>query len=103
MQYASSDMRTCKAAASASENTATGEMFRSRHARMIRTAISPRLAIRILRNIRRYLLGSWCFELLKRSVGHKCKAQSTKYKALTQILNLVSFQTTTEFAGRRGS
>src|SRR5262245_50068636 len=46
MGYASSARRTWSAVRSHSENTATGEMSISRQARMIRTAISPRFAMR---------------------------------------------------------
>src|SRR5215207_2986228 len=52
MCAASSASRTCGARASASLYTATDAMPSSRHARMMRRAISPRLAIRILLNIR---------------------------------------------------
>src|SRR5215213_8332215 len=48
MCTASSARRTWRAARSQSEYTATAPMFMSRQARMMRTAISPRLAIRIL-------------------------------------------------------
>src|SRR2546421_10532486 len=51
MQTASSARRTCSAAESAVEKTATVLMPISWQARMIRTAISPRLAINILLNI----------------------------------------------------
>jgi hypothetical protein len=51
MQIASSAMRTCIASASAVECTATVAMPISRAARITRSAISPRLAIRILSNI----------------------------------------------------
>ena len=51
MQTASSAKRTWSARASASEWTATVLIPSSRHARMMRRAISPRLAMRILRNI----------------------------------------------------
>src|ERR671920_804170 len=51
MQIASSAMRTCMASASAVECTATDWMPISRQARTTRSAISPRLAIRILSNI----------------------------------------------------
>src|SRR5262249_10090674 len=44
-------MRTCGARRSGSENTATERIPISRQARITRTAISPRLAIRILRNL----------------------------------------------------
>src|SRR6188508_2710429 len=47
MPTASSAMRTWRAARSPSEKTATDARPRSRQARIIRTAISPRLAIRI--------------------------------------------------------
>src|SRR5437868_11977719 len=47
MRYASSAYRTWMAPASASEYTAAVAMPSSRHARMTRIAISPRLAIRI--------------------------------------------------------
>ena len=46
MQYASSANFTCSASASASEYTATDLMPSSLQARTIRTAISPRLAIK---------------------------------------------------------
>src|SRR5262250_1665456 len=46
MGYASSAMRTWSASRSASENTATDAMPCSRHARITRTAISPRFATR---------------------------------------------------------
>src|SRR6056297_1168480 len=52
MQIASSAMRTCMASASAVECTATVCTPISRAARMTRSAISPRLAMRILLNIR---------------------------------------------------
>ena len=51
MQIASSAMRTCIASASAVEWTATVLMPSSRQARWIRSAISPRLAIRIFLNM----------------------------------------------------
>src|SRR3954463_5931765 len=44
-------MRTCIASRSSSEYTATVVMPSSRHVRMTRTAISPRLAIRTLVNM----------------------------------------------------
>src|SRR5688572_21814806 len=47
-------MRTCRAARSTSEYTATAPMPISWHARMMRTAISPRFAIRIFLNIGDY-------------------------------------------------
>src|SRR5690242_3188072 len=47
MAYASSAVRTCSAARSHSENTATDRSPISRQARAMRTAISPRFAIRI--------------------------------------------------------
>src|SRR3954463_13722056 len=50
MQTDSSAKRTCSASASAVECTATVAMPSSRHARMTRSAISPRLAIRIFLN-----------------------------------------------------
>src|SRR5689334_17330297 len=50
MQTASSAKRTCSASLSAVECTATVPMPNSRQARMIRSAISPRLAIRIFLN-----------------------------------------------------
>src|SRR5690606_41171998 len=50
MQTLSSASRTCIESASAVECTATVAMPMSRQARAIRNAISPRLAIRILRN-----------------------------------------------------
>src|SRR5690606_21355765 len=51
MQTDSSAMRTCMASASAVECTATVAMPISRQARITRSAISPRLAMRILSNI----------------------------------------------------
>src|SRR5262249_47985229 len=51
MQTLSSARRTCMASASAVECTATVAMPSSLHARSTRSAISPRLAIRILSNI----------------------------------------------------
>src|SRR4030081_1878490 len=52
MQTLSSARRTCMASASAVECTATVAMPSSLHARSTRSAISPRLAIRILSNMR---------------------------------------------------
>src|SRR5687767_5641391 len=51
MQTASSASSTCLSSRSAVECTATVLMPISRHARRMRSAISPRLAIRILLNI----------------------------------------------------
>src|SRR3954454_15367677 len=51
MQTLSSARRTCIASASAVECTATIEMPSSLHARRTRSAISPRLAIRIFSNM----------------------------------------------------
>src|ERR1700691_5218422 len=51
MQTLSSASRTCMASASAVEWTATVGIPSSLHARRTRSAISPRLAIRILSNI----------------------------------------------------
>src|SRR5215475_7380152 len=56
MQTASSANRTCSEFRSASEYTATVEIPSSLHAQMTRRAISPRLATRILLNIRVGLL-----------------------------------------------
>src|SRR5271165_6796483 len=53
MQTLSSASRTCMASASAVECTATVAMPSSLQARSTRSAISPRLAIRILSNIAR--------------------------------------------------
>src|SRR5258707_15853438 len=50
MQTSSSANRTCRLSVSAVEWTATVLMSISAHARMIRRAISPRLAIRIFLN-----------------------------------------------------
>src|SRR6056297_1035115 len=52
MHTVSSAMRTCIASASAVEWTATERMPISRAARITRSAISPRLATRILSNMR---------------------------------------------------
>src|SRR5215467_8241425 len=51
MQTLSSARRTCMASASAVECTATVAMPISLHARLTRSAISPRLAIRTFSNI----------------------------------------------------
>ena len=51
MQTFSSAKRTCKASASAVEWTATERKPISRQARITRSAISPRLAIRTFLNI----------------------------------------------------
>src|SRR5688500_11286563 len=51
MQIASSAKRTCRAPASTSECTATVATPSSRQARITRMAISPRFAIRTLRNM----------------------------------------------------
>src|SRR5580700_9332668 len=51
MQIASSAIWTCIELASISEYTATVRMFNSLQARMMRTAISPRLATRIFSNM----------------------------------------------------
>src|SRR5439155_3612183 len=53
MQTSSSANRTCSDSRSASEYTATVSTPSSRHARMTRSAISPRLAMRTLLNMRR--------------------------------------------------
>src|SRR5579859_5142387 len=50
MRYASSATRTCRAVLSASEYTATTRTPSARQVRAMRTAISPRLAIRIFPN-----------------------------------------------------
>src|SRR5512142_3174618 len=50
MGYASSARRTCIASRSGSLYTATERIPRSRHARMTRTAISPRFAMRTFSN-----------------------------------------------------
>src|SRR5262245_33384825 len=55
MQTLSSARRTCIASASAVEWTATVAMPSSLHARWMRSAISPRLAIRTLSNISWFL------------------------------------------------
>src|SRR5260370_31374813 len=59
MQNASSASRTCSEPRSASEYTATVLSPSSRHARMTRTAISPRFAIRTLENIAKSDSRSW--------------------------------------------
>ena len=51
MHTLSSARYTCSACLSAVEYTATVLMFMARHARMMRTAISPRLAMRIFSNM----------------------------------------------------
>src|ERR1051326_8699339 len=55
-KYASSALETCSAPRSTSEKTATVAMPISRQARMTRTAISPRLAMRTLVNIAETLI-----------------------------------------------
>jgi len=55
IRAASSAMRTCSEVRSASEYTATLAIPISRRVRITRTAISPRLAIRILRNMQERL------------------------------------------------
>src|SRR5438874_1037574 len=57
MHTDSSASRTCSESRSASLKTATVAMRSSRHARMTRSAISPRLAIRTLRNTRSFAAG----------------------------------------------
>src|SRR5450631_1518071 len=52
MRYASSACSTCSACASIDEWTATVRIARRRQVRITRQAISPRLAIRILSNMR---------------------------------------------------
>src|SRR5579872_7269431 len=59
MHTLSSASRTCMASASAVEYTATVEMPSSLQARNTRSAISPRLAIRILSNIVPLNMGEW--------------------------------------------
>src|SRR5437870_3987914 len=56
MQTSSSAKRTCSECSSASEYTATVLMPSSRHAQMMRRAISPRFAISILLNMKSALL-----------------------------------------------
>src|SRR5258708_21161596 len=51
MQTSSSANRTCSEFSSASEYTATVRTPSSRHAQMMRRAISPRLAMRIFLNM----------------------------------------------------
>src|ERR1700712_3771389 len=51
MEMASSARRTCRLSTSASEYTATQPTPSRRQVRMMRQAISPRFAIRILSNI----------------------------------------------------
>src|SRR5438552_113255 len=91
MQWASSDMRTCRAFASASEKTATGAIPRSRQARITRTAISPRLAIRIFLNIDwslKFVLGTLCFVLVLRmsqSRRTKYTVPSSKHELKPQV------------------
>src|ERR1700740_1853727 len=55
-KYASSALPTCRAARSTSEKTATEAMPISRHARMTRTAISPRFAMSTLLNMAETLI-----------------------------------------------
>src|SRR5438045_3552120 len=59
MHTLSSASRTCMASASAVECTATVEMPSSLHARSTRSAISPRLAMRILSNMLSQLRREW--------------------------------------------
>src|SRR4029453_17509208 len=73
MHTASSANRTWSAVASAVERTATVRMPSSRQARMTRRAISPRLAMRILRNIASGGLEAeqWLTELPRLPVLHQ--------------------------------
>src|SRR5690349_4946155 len=70
-RYASSALLTCRAARSTSEKTATEAMPISRHARMTRTAISPRFAMRTLVNITETLIVTIRFRRL-RERDHAC-------------------------------
>src|SRR5713226_3307704 len=77
MHTASSAKRTCSALRSASEWTATVAMPSSLHAQITRSAISPRLAMRILRNIgvrsagRRLFLSRWADGEQRLAVFHR--------------------------------
>src|SRR5258707_4713779 len=77
MQPLSSASRTCMASASAVECTATVAMPSSLQARRIRSAISPRLAIRILSNIVTASSVTLRSELLRASKGDGLFANST--------------------------
>src|ERR1700733_2387946 len=64
MQTLSSASRTCIASASAVEWTATVAMPISLQARLMRSAISPRLAIRTFSNIGETVLAQWLSDRL---------------------------------------
>src|SRR5579859_1079216 len=67
---ASSASRTCRACASTVEKTPTVAMPMLRHARIMRQATSPRLAIRTLRMIPIFILvGSYSTSLLHLEIG----------------------------------
>src|SRR5438874_12498270 len=79
MQTLSSARRTCMASASAVECTATVAMPSSLHARRMRRAISPRLAIRILSNIVTAFSVTLRSGLLRASKGDGLFANSTNF------------------------
>src|SRR5262252_5409370 len=66
MQTSSSANRTCSEFSSASEYTATVRTPSSRHAQMMRSAISPRFAIRIFLNMSGGLDGEQPLAVLNR-------------------------------------
>src|SRR5882757_7230424 len=83
MQTLSSARRTCMASASAVECTATVAMPSSLHARKIRSAISPRLAMRILSNILSLRRGEW-----RIASGEWTKRRTIRYSPLAiRLLN----------------
>src|SRR5579885_1418391 len=69
MQTLSSASRTCMASASAVECTATVLIPSSLQARRMRSAISPRLAMRILSNIVPFRRGEWRIGVANRAGG----------------------------------
>src|ERR1700722_2435048 len=89
MHTLSSASRTCMASASAVECTATVAMPSSLHARKIRSAISPRLAIRILSNMGS-LSGEW------RTTSGNSKSYSLSAVAIRAFL-LNNYQRFAEF------
>src|SRR5260370_6830525 len=82
MGYASSAWVTCSAARSTSEKTATEAIPSSRHARITRTAISPRFAMRILGNIGQTMIVT---TYLLASVSHRSLACERIHEAQRQL------------------
>src|SRR3954447_6034489 len=100
---ASSAKRVWRQWRSASEYTATVRMPRSLQAQMTRSAISPRLAIRIFLNMRRGLAranGAQCFAVLHwASVLHQFVNQSSGDLRLDFIHQFHRFDDAQHLAG----